>query len=208
MEDFKGQSLIHFMEVLKTDKNCLEYLTFTEIGHYPTPNYDALNCGSVLGTPLNFRFLSLKEQYRIIICLHKQISDLENPILELTGSEFYLSWAHNLFDDIYFDSETFFQKMYNYILNNHNWDSEPQDWKNEMSNKFGINWKIKVSQLVSFEGLGHSKIESYKEFMKKYFSLQDNLSLNEYEERYLEHLYYVKNENNEFPFSKPISTCD
>ena len=40
-----------------------------------------------------------------------------------------------------------------FLINEHDWDEENQDFKNEAENRFGANWKQEVSRSISWIGL-------------------------------------------------------
>ena len=53
----------------------------------------------------------------------------------------------------YFDTQTYVATIRNYLVTNHNWNSESAEWQTAMNAQFGFNWKNEVSDYVSMDAL-------------------------------------------------------
>ncbi|SEA77070.1 hypothetical protein [Psychroflexus halocasei] len=62
-------------------------------------------------------------------------------------------WSHDLFNENVFSVTTYQQQLADYIFENHDWGNENFDFINEAQNIFDADWKLQVSDAVSWIGL-------------------------------------------------------
>src|SRR5690554_1265181 len=62
-------------------------------------------------------------------------------------------WTHELFNSNVFDIEDYRQKLENMLVNEYDWNSENQEFKNNAQSIFGNNWKQEVAKAISWIGL-------------------------------------------------------
>jgi hypothetical protein len=93
----------------------------------------------------NFNSNDPYEHLAATICKHLNIFNPSN------GSN--PQWMHELFGMTSFDNNLYTNTLINYLSNNHEWDNEAIDWKNNMELQFGNNWKTTVSTYVVMDAL-------------------------------------------------------
>ncbi|MDQ7918123.1 hypothetical protein RBU60_11090 [Mesonia sp. MT50] len=90
---------------------------------------------------LNLNTLSTSERFAALICA-MEASNTLTP-----------QWSHDLFNENVFSVTTYQQQLADFIFENHDWNSEDFDFKNDMISYFGSNWKLKTAEACSWIGL-------------------------------------------------------
>lgn len=116
----------------------LGYITFDSNGEphlsvscLPNVNYNNVSINSLL---LEYRFEAL-------ICAMNQNGTL-TP-----------NWSHQIFNSTNFSVATYRQEIENLIYNEHDWNNEDTNFKNQAISVFGNNWKHEIAKAVSWIGL-------------------------------------------------------
>jgi len=105
---------------------------------------------------VNLNTLTDQEKFVALICAMKASGTL-TP-----------NWTHALFDTSTFNATVYRQELENLILNEHDWNSESQSFKDNSQNLFGSNWKKEISKAVSWIGL--EKTDGYANYINNYSS--------------------------------------
>ncbi|HQA75282.1 hypothetical protein, partial [Flavobacterium sp.] len=111
-------------------------------------------CGNTNYNNINLNSLSTNDRFKAIICAMNQNGSLNSE------------WTHNLFNTNAFSITTYRSKLQQYILTTHNFNNENTAFKDEAIAVFGINWRTKLAEAVSWIGL-ESTIE-YTNYINTY----------------------------------------
>jgi len=71
----------------------------------------------------------------------------------MNNQNFPYNWTHSLFNSPVFAVETYREKLEQILIDNHDWESEPNSLQNLAINQFGPNWKNEVAEYMSWLGL-------------------------------------------------------
>ncbi|WP_430413127.1 hypothetical protein [Kordia sp.] len=125
----------------------------------------SLNCESGINyNNINLNELTTKERFVAIICKLSQNSVLND------------NWTHELFGLWHFDVNVYVDKIKDFLLNNHDWDSEATVFKNEAISIFGnMNWKEEVATAISWIGLEGTS--EYLDYLNNYSAPANFLKL-------------------------------
>lgn len=105
--------------------------------------FNNLNCNNLPETATtNLNAYNTEERFAVMMC-----SLIENGLASTTD------WSHDLFGNTVFSVETYQEQLANFLLENHDWENENSNFKNEMMSYFGQEWKEKTAQAVSWVGL-------------------------------------------------------
>ncbi|RRO12426.1 hypothetical protein [Flavobacteriaceae bacterium 14752] len=94
---------------------------------------------------VNLNTLTRPERYKAMFCA-MQLSNNLTP-----------EWSHDIFSTNMFSTQTYQQQLSDFILNNHDWSSEPSVFVAAMQAEFGNNWKQQVSEFMSWSGLRNTQ---------------------------------------------------
>jgi hypothetical protein len=113
------------------DANGIPYLNHTTINCDTDVDYNGINLNS----------LNIQERFVAIICAFNQNNTLSEQ------------WMHQLFNMWNFDVNVYRDKLYNLLLDEHDWNNEPISFRAPLELKFGSQWKEKASEYLSWKGL-------------------------------------------------------
>ncbi len=100
---------------------------------------------------VNLNTLTRPERYKTMFCA-MQLSNNLTP-----------EWSHDIFSTNMFSTQTYQQQLSDFILNNHDWNSEPSVFVAAMQAEFGNNWKQQISEFMSWSGLSNTpEFENWK----------------------------------------------
>lgn len=85
--------------------------------------------------------LSPAERFVALICAMNATGTLTNQ------------WSHDLFNSQVFSTETYQQKIKDFIFSHHDWNGEPLIFKNTMQGSYGSQWKSNTAGFLSWRGL-------------------------------------------------------
>jgi hypothetical protein len=103
----------------------------------------SINCPDGINySNINLNTLSIKARFVAILCAFSEAGALSS------------NWTHELFGLWTFDTSTYVEKLKDFLLQNHDWDNENEQFKNEAITIFGqLNWKEEVAKAASWIGL-------------------------------------------------------
>ena len=116
--------------------------------------YDGIDYDSI-----NLNTLTIKQRFVAIICAFNQ----NNTLTE--------NWTHDLFNVWSFDVDLYKDKLKELLINEHDWNGENLNFKNEAISVFGNNWIEEVAEAASWIGL-----ESTPEYADYHNSYSSSLS--------------------------------
>ena len=108
----------------------------------PSLNNSTINCDTGVDyNGIDLNSLTTQERFVAIICAFNQNNTLNEQ------------WMHQLFNMWHFDVNVYRDKLYNLLLNEHDWNSELMTFRAPLELKFGSQWKEKASEYLSWKGL-------------------------------------------------------
>jgi len=122
------------------------FLTFDSITGEPiitSSELNQMNCNlGALPTNIILNDYSMAERFSILMCT-----------MIYTGLAQNSDWSHSLFGNYNFSVNTYQQQLADFLLENHDWDSESNSFKNNAENIFGVDWKSEIAEAASWIGL-------------------------------------------------------
>ena len=142
--------LVHAYMYDTLEKN--GFLTFDPDGN---PLLSVSNCFSNVNyNSINLNTLNIKDRYQALFCAMDQNGSLN------------AQWIHEIFNTTNFNTETYRQKIENFLVQNHNWDSEEISFKNLAQTVFGQEWKAEIAKAASWIGLENTP--QYVSYLNSY----------------------------------------
>lgn len=122
----------------------LELAGLMHYTYYGEPSLDTSN--GALNTPLaNLSTLNEAERLRILIRQYN---------ISCAGTPGGMSnWAHYLFGTTTFNNQVYRNYLQQLLFEGANWSQEPPSYVQMMTNRFGVNWRQKVCEYLSWFGL-------------------------------------------------------
>lgn len=117
-----------------------DLIDFDQVGD-PAP------VNNICNMTMSLNNYDLGTKFQNYICAAEQNSNLTTE------------WTHEIFNFDIFSISNYQQAIADYIYQNHDWNSESMAFSLPFEQKFGVNWKYKVSEVMSWRGL-----ESTSEF--------------------------------------------
>jgi hypothetical protein len=112
---------------------------------YDSDGNPTLTVGCIDGfdyTGIDLNSLTINQRFVAIICAFNQ----QNQYVPA-------EWPHELFNLWYFDVDVYRDKLYELLLNEHDWDSESLNFRATLEVALGSQWKEKAAEYMSWKGL-------------------------------------------------------